>query len=58
MTGKVIEGLVKKYTPNYHREWNKEQEMLETIRETLIGRGWRRKRSVMKIVTRIKSMVC
>ena len=44
MTGKVIEELVKKYTPNHHKEWEREQEMLEAIRETLVGRGWRRKR--------------
>ena len=43
-----IEELIKKYTPDYHEEWKKEQEMLEAIRETLVGRGWRRKRSVMK----------
>ena len=44
MTGKVVEELVRKYTPDYYKEWKKEQRVLEAIRETLIGRGWRRKR--------------
>ena len=44
MTGRVVEELVRKYTPDYYKEWKKEQRVLEAIRETLIGRGWRRKK--------------
>jgi len=44
MAERSVEELVKKYTPNHYKEWEREQEMLEAIRETLIGKGWRRKR--------------
>ena len=43
VAGEVIEELVKKYTPNHYKEWEREQKILERIKEFLMGKRWREK---------------
>jgi len=43
VVGKVIEELIKKYTPNHYKEWEREQKILERIKEILMGGGWIKK---------------